>query len=170
VSIAYAARNPGRVTHLVLLGGFARGRRRRGSQREIDEADALRTLMRHGWGQENPAFRQLFTSLFIPGGSAEQMQWLNDLQRNTTYPENAVRRREAMNRVDLTGLLSRVSVPTLVMHCRDDAVVPFEEGRLVAAGIPGARFVELEGRNHIILDGDPGRQRFLDEMRSFLAE
>jgi pimeloyl-ACP methyl ester carboxylesterase len=112
----------------------------------------------------------VFTSLFIPGGSAEQMQWLNDLQRNTTSPENAARIREAMNTIDVTGLLPEVRVPTLVMHCRDDAVVPFEEGRLMAAGIPGAHFVELDGNNHMILDGDPGRQRFLDETLGFLAD
>ena len=169
VSIAYAVRHPERVTHLVLLGGYARGRRMRGSQKEIEQADALRTLMRLGWGQENPAFRQIFTSLFMPGGSAQQMQWMNDLQRNTTSPDNAARIREAMNNIDVTELLARVSVPTLVLHCRDDAVVPFEEGRIMAAGIRGCRFVELEGRNHILLEGDPGRQRFLDEMRSFLA-
>jgi pimeloyl-ACP methyl ester carboxylesterase/DNA-binding winged helix-turn-helix (wHTH) protein len=170
VSIAYAVRHPERVTRLVLLGGYARGRRKRGSQKEIEQADALRTLMQQGWGQENPAFRQLFTSLFIPGGSPTQMQWLNDLQRNTASPENAVRIREAMNSIDVTDLLPQVSVPTLALHCRDDAMAPFEEGRLMAAGIRGCRFVELEGRNHIILDGDPGRQRFLDEMWSFLAE
>ncbi len=169
VSIAYAVRHPERVTHLVLLGGYARGRRKRGSQKEIEQAEALQTLMRLGWGQENPAFRQIFTSQFIPGGSPEQMRWLNDLQRNTTSPENAALIRGTMNNIDVTGLLPRVRVPTLVLHCRDDAAVPFEEGRLMAAGIRGSRFVELEGSNHVILEGDPGRQRFLDEMRSFLA-
>jgi len=169
VSIAYAVRHPERVTHLVLLGGYARGRRKRGSREEIDQADALQTLMRLGWGQENPAFRQVYTSLFIPGGSAEQMQWLNGLQRNTTSPENAVRIRSTMNDIDVSDLLPRVSVPTLVLHCRDDAVAPFEEGCRMATGIRGCRFVELEGRNHIILEGDPARQRFLEEMRSFLS-
>jgi pimeloyl-ACP methyl ester carboxylesterase/DNA-binding winged helix-turn-helix (wHTH) protein len=169
VSIAYAIRHPERITRLVLLGGYARGRRRRGSQKGIEEADALQTLMRLGWGKENPAFRQVFTSLFVPGGSAEQMQWLNDLQRNTTSPENAARIRGTMNDIDVTELLARVGVPTLVLHCRGDAAVPFEEGRLLAAGIRGSRFVELEGGNHIILEGDPARQRFLDELRSFLA-
>jgi pimeloyl-ACP methyl ester carboxylesterase/DNA-binding winged helix-turn-helix (wHTH) protein len=169
VSIAYAVRHPERVTSLVLLGGYARGRKKRGSQKETEQADALQTLMRLGWGQENPAFRQIFTSMFVPGGSPEQMQWLNDLQRNTTSPENAARIRGAMNDIDVADLLPRVTVPTLVLHCRDDAAVPFEEGRLMAAGIPGSRFVELEGRNHVILEGDPARQRFLDEMRSFLA-
>jgi pimeloyl-ACP methyl ester carboxylesterase len=170
VSIAYAVRHPERVTRLVLFGGYARGRRKRGSQQEIEQADALQTLMRLGWGQENPAFRQIFTSLFVPGGSAEQMRWLNDLQRNTTSPENAAQIRGTMNNIDVTDLLPRISVPTLVLHCRGDAAVPFEEGRLMAAGIGGCRFVELEGRNHIILEDDPARQRFLDEMRSFLAD
>jgi pimeloyl-ACP methyl ester carboxylesterase len=168
VSIAYAVRHPERVTRLVLYGGFARGRRKRGSHTEIEQAEAVYTLMRLGWGQENPAFRQLFTSLFIPGGSAEQMQWLNDLQRNTTSPENAVRIRMAMDDIDVEDLLARVEVPTLVLHRRDDAVVPFEEGRRMAAGIRGARFVALEGRNHMILGTDPDLDRLLGEMRSFL--
>jgi pimeloyl-ACP methyl ester carboxylesterase len=169
VSIAYAVRHPERVSRLVLFGGYARGRRKRGSQKEIAQADALETLVRLGWGQENPAFRQIFTSQFIPGGSAEQMRWLNDLQRNTTSPGNAARIRRTMNNIDVTDLLPCVSVPALVLHCRGDAAVPFEEGRLMAAGIPDSRFVALEGCNHMILEGDPARQRFLDEMRGFLA-
>jgi pimeloyl-ACP methyl ester carboxylesterase len=125
--------------------------------------------MRQGWGQDNPAFRQLFTSLFIPGGTMEQMNWYNDLQRITTSPENAVRLRQTSDDVDVLQLLPQVRVPTLVLHCRNDAVQPFEEGRILAAGIPGARFVALEGRNHIILEGDPGWRRFLDEVRGFLG-
>jgi pimeloyl-ACP methyl ester carboxylesterase len=124
--------------------------------------------MHLGWGQENPAFRQVFTSLFIPGGSAEQMQWLNDLQRKTTSPDNAARIRTAMNDIDVTDLLTRVTAPTLVLHCRDDAVAPFEEGRRMAAGIRGSRFVALEGRNHMILESDPDWRRFLDEVGAFL--
>lgn len=124
--------------------------------------------MRQGWGQENPAFRQIFTSQFIPGGNPRQVQWLNDLQRRTASPENAMRIRQAMNDIDVTGLLPHVTVPTLVLHCRDDAAVPFDEGRILAAGIRGARFVALEGRNHLILEGDPALPRFLDEIRNFL--
>ena len=168
VSIAYAVRNPGRVSHLILFGGYARGRRKRGSAEETEQADALMTLMRQGWGTENPAFRQVFTSLFIPGGTAEQMQWFNDLQRMTTSPENAVRIRRTMNEIDVSALLPKVTVPTLVMHCRSDAVVPFEEGRRLAAGIPGARFVALEGRNHMILQTDPAWSRLLEEIGNFL--
>jgi pimeloyl-ACP methyl ester carboxylesterase/DNA-binding winged helix-turn-helix (wHTH) protein len=168
VSIAYAVRHPERVSHLILYGGFARGKRRRGAPKDLEQSDALLTLMRQGWGQENPAFRQIFTSLFLPGGSPEQMQWFNDLQRITTSPENAVRIRQAVDEIDVSDLLPRLSVPTLVLHCRDDAVQPFEEGRRLAAGIKGARFVALEGRNHLILQSDPAWGRFLDEVRDFL--
>jgi pimeloyl-ACP methyl ester carboxylesterase len=152
----------------VLYGGYARGRKKRGSQAAIDEAEALYTLMRLGWGQENPAFRQIFTSLFIPGGSAEQMQWQNELQRNTTSPENAVRIRKAMDDIDIEDLLARVNVPTLVLHRRHDAVAPFEEGRRMAAGIRGARFVALDGHNHQILASDPDWDRLLNEVHTFL--
>jgi pimeloyl-ACP methyl ester carboxylesterase len=169
VSIAYAVRHPERVSHLVLYGGFARGKRRRGTQKDVAEADALLTLMRQGWGQENPAFRQFFTSLFIPGATAEQAQWFNDLQRRTASPENAVRIRSAVDDIDVSDLLPRVNVPTLVLHCRDDSVQPFDEGRRLAAGIRGARFVALEGRNHLILESDPAWSRFIGEVKAFVG-
>jgi pimeloyl-ACP methyl ester carboxylesterase/DNA-binding winged helix-turn-helix (wHTH) protein len=168
VSIAYAVRHPERVSHLVLYGGYARGKRRRGSSQDVEHSDALLTLMRQGWGQENPAFRQIFTSLFIPGGTAEQMQWFNDLQRITTSPENAVRIRQAVDDIDVSELLPQVKAPALVLHCRNDAVHPFDEGRRLAAGIPGARFVALEGSNHVILESDPAWPRFIEEISNFL--
>lgn len=169
VSIAYAARHPERVERLVLYGGFARGRSLRGSYQDASQAEAMLTLMRTGWGQENPAFRQMFTSLFIPGGSAEQMSWFNDLQRKTTSPENAVRIRQVSDTLDVRHLLERVSVPVLVLHCRGDAVQPFEEGRLLAAGMPNARFVGLDGSNHLILESDPCWPAFQAEVEGFLA-
>jgi DNA-binding winged helix-turn-helix (wHTH) protein/pimeloyl-ACP methyl ester carboxylesterase len=169
VSIAYAVRHPQRVTHLILFGGFARGRLRRGSGTADEQHKALMTLVRHGWGQENPAFRQIFTSQFLPRGTMEQNQWFNDLQRRTTSPENAVRIMQTLAELDVTGILSRVQTPTLVLHCRNDARVDFEEGRVIAAGIPGARFVALEGSNHIVLEHDPGRGRLLEEIRGFLS-
>jgi DNA-binding winged helix-turn-helix (wHTH) protein/pimeloyl-ACP methyl ester carboxylesterase len=168
MSIAYAVRYPERVSHLVLYGSFARGRRKRGTPEATANSDALITLVRQGWGQENPAFRQLFTSLFIPGGTEEQMKWFNDLQRITTSPENAARLREVVDDIEVTALLSKVTAPTLVLHCRGDAVQPFDEGRRLAAGIPGARFVALEGRNHIPLQGEPAWSRLLQEMLDFL--
>ena len=168
VSINYAVRHPERVSHLVLYGGYARGRRKRGSPQENEQEDALITLMRQGWGRENPAFRHIFTSLFIPGGTSEQTKWFDDLQRVTTSPENAVRIRDTNVHIDVSDLLPQVKVPTMVVHCTGDAMVPFDEGRRIAAGIPGARFVALEGDNHLVLEGDPGWSRLLEEIKGFL--
>jgi class 3 adenylate cyclase/pimeloyl-ACP methyl ester carboxylesterase len=169
VSIAYAVRHPERVSHLVLLGGFAVGWKKRArTEAEKLAGEAMLTLMRIGWGQENPAFRQMFTSQFIPGANKEQADWFNELQRISSSPEAAARTLLANGEVEVNSLLSQVKVPTLVMHCRHDARVPFEAGRRLAAGIPGARFVPLESPNHIMLEGEPALSRFLEELRSFL--
>ena len=168
IAVAYAVRHPERVSRLVLYGGFARGRRKRGSAQEVATSEAVLTLLRQGWGQDNPAMRQMFTSLFFPEGTAEQMRWFNDLQRITTSGDNAARLRLAVDEIDVTDLLPQVKVPTLVLHCRDDAMQPFEEGRRLAAGIPGARFVALEGRNHMVLETDPAWPRFVGEILGFL--
>lgn len=169
-SIAYAVKHPDRVSRLILYGGFARGRRLRGSAIDEAQAEAMLTLMRTGWGQDNPAFRQVFTSLFVPGGTSEQMDWFNELQRKTTSPENAVRLRLVSDYMNVVDLLPQVRTPTLVLHCRDDAVQPFEEGRFLATGIPGAQFVGLEGRNHLILERDPGWPRFMQQVERFLSD
>jgi class 3 adenylate cyclase/pimeloyl-ACP methyl ester carboxylesterase len=170
VSIGYAVRHPERVTHLVLHGGYALGWSKRvRTEAEREEAGAMLTLMRLGWGQENAAFRQLFTSQFIPGGTKEQADWFNELQRVSTSPADAVRNLQANGEIDVTALLSKVTVPTLVMHARDDARVPFDAGRRLAAGIPGARFVPLQSRNHLILENEPAFGRFVQEIRAFLA-
>jgi class 3 adenylate cyclase/pimeloyl-ACP methyl ester carboxylesterase len=170
VSIAYAVRHPDRVSHLILYGGYVLGwnkRARSAAQKEEDAA--MLTLMRAGWGRENPAFRQLFTSQFIPGGTKEQADWFNELQRMTVSAEMAARIHEVNGENDVTALLPRVSVPTLVLHARDDARVPFEAGRRMAAGIPGARFVTLQGQNHIFLETEPAFGQFLEQTRAFLA-
>src|SRR6185295_10052439 len=103
---------------------------------------AVIELARLGWGNDNPAFRQVFTSRFIPGASDEQTRWFNELCRKTTSPENAARLLEVRASIDVTELLGRVKTPTLVLHGRDDGIVSIAEGRLLAAGIPGAEFVE----------------------------
>lgn len=169
ISIAYAVRHPERVSRLVFHGGYARGWEMRGSQKAIEERRALRTLIGAQWGQDNPSLRQLFTTLFIPGATQEQMQWFNDLQRITTTPENAVRLREALDRIDVEHLLPKIRAPTLVLHSRGDAVVPFEEGRRMAAMIPDARFVALESQNHLILEHEPAWPVFLEEVNAFLG-
>jgi pimeloyl-ACP methyl ester carboxylesterase len=170
VSIAYAVRHPERLTHLILFGGYPMGWTKRArSAAEKEQGQAMLTLVRLGWGQENPAFRQLFTSQFIPEGTKEQADCFNELQRISASPEDAARTLIAIGDTDVTPLLGQVSVPTLVMHARDDARVPFDQGRRLAAGIPGARFVPLASRNHMILEEEPEFPRFLQEVRSFLA-
>jgi DNA-binding winged helix-turn-helix (wHTH) protein/pimeloyl-ACP methyl ester carboxylesterase len=165
VSIIYAIRHPERVSHLVLYGGFARGR----FKRDPEHAKTLLSIVEQGWGKENPAFRQFFTSLFFPDGTPEQMQWFNDLQRMTTSTENAMRIMRATGDLDISDLLPQVKVPTLVLHCRNDASVAFDEGRRLAAGIPGAKFVALESRNHLVLETEPAWEKFSSEMTAFLA-
>jgi pimeloyl-ACP methyl ester carboxylesterase len=170
ISIAYVVRHPRRVSRLILYGGYARGRRKRGDSHQLDTHEAMTTLIREGWGKDNPAFRQLFTEAFIPGASREQMAWFNDLQRHTTSPLNASLLHSTFGDIDVSAMLGEVGVPTLVLHARNDAVVPFEEGKVLAAGIPGARFADLNSANHILLGDEPAFADFLREIRSFMAD
>jgi pimeloyl-ACP methyl ester carboxylesterase/DNA-binding SARP family transcriptional activator len=169
ISVMYAIRHPERVSHLVLYGGYVRGWRARGDPAEIARRSAMGTLIRRGWGQDNPAFRQMFASLFLPGATQEHMNWFNELQRKSVSPENAARLHSAFGNMDVTGLLEQVSTPTLVLHARHDAVAPFEQGREFASGIPKARFVPLESSNHILLESEPAFSRFLSEVHRFLG-
>jgi pimeloyl-ACP methyl ester carboxylesterase len=165
-AIAYAARHPERVSHLILLGAFAAGRR---DPEGIAQRQAMATLIRTGWTDENPAFRQLFASLFIPGATRELADAFNELQRRSTSAECAARYYEAAGQLDVRQLLPKVTVPTLVMHARGDAMVPIEAGRLVAAAIPNARFVALPGQNHMLLEDEPATARFFEELAAFIA-
>ena len=169
VAIAYVVRHPERVSRLVLHGGFALG----GSKRSAEEGNkraAMATLMRMGWGNDEPSFRQLFTSQMMPDASKEQADAFNELQRRTTSPECAARYFETVGDFDVVDLLPKIRVPTLVMHARGDLMQPFEEGRRMATAIPNARFVALQGRNHSLLPGEPAGKRFLEELELFLAE
>jgi pimeloyl-ACP methyl ester carboxylesterase/DNA-binding CsgD family transcriptional regulator len=169
IAVAYAVRHPERVSHLVLHGGYARGRLQRdATPQQREEAETMNKLAELGWGQENPAFRQFFTTQFIPGGSPEQHHWFNELERISTSPANAGRFMRVFNEINVVDLLPQVGCPTLVLHSSRDARVPFDEGRLIAGLIPGARFVPLEGDNHLLLDSEPSWARWLDELRSFL--
>jgi class 3 adenylate cyclase/pimeloyl-ACP methyl ester carboxylesterase len=169
VSIAYVVRHPERVSRLILYGGFALGGYRR-SHEEREQRKAMATLMRAGWGTDDPTFRQLFTSRMMPDATKEQADAFNDLQRLTASPECAVRYLDTVCEFDVRDLLPKVKVPTLVMHVRGDLMQPFEEGRRMATEIPGARFVALEGRNHVFLPGTPATIRFLEELQLFLRE
>ena len=169
VSIAYAVRYPERVTHLVLYGGFALGANKR-SPEERERRKALATLMRLEWGADNPAIRQMFATKLMPDATKEQVGTFNELQRKTTSAGCAARYFEITGEIDVVGLLADVRVPTLVMHARADAQVPFEYGRQLAAGISGAKFVALQSNNHVLLEQDLATERFFEEVSLFLAK
>ena len=170
VAIAYAVRHPERVTHLVLYGAYSRGRLARDpSAEQRAEAELLLHLTRVGWGTSNPAFRRVFTMLFFPDATPDHAAAFDELQRVSSSPDDAVRFRRVFHGIEVTALVPRVRVPTLVLHARDDGMVPFDEGRRLASLIPGARFVSLEGRNHILLPDEPAWPIFLAEVRAFLA-
>ncbi len=171
VCVAYAIKHPERVSRLVLYGGYARGRFHRDLDRQGElEAEALINLIRVGWGQENPAFRQLFSTMLMPEADMEQMASLNQLAHISATPENAARMERAFYRIDVRHLAPKVAAPTLVLHPRQDSSIPLEEGRLLASLIPGSRFVQLESRNHILREQEPAWSRFLAEIRNFLGE
>lgn len=169
ICIAYAVKHPEQVSHLLLYGGYARGVGRRGDEPRATEYRAIIDLARARWGRDNPAFRHVFTSRFIPRATSEQMHWFDDLCLKTTTAEIAARLMEARAEVDVTELLSRVRVPTLVVHGRNDAVVPISEGRLLAERIPGAHFVELDSDNHVLLGSEPAWERFREVALDFLG-
>ena len=169
IAITYAVRHPERVSRLVLLGAYARGAMKRDpTPAQVEEWRVLIDLIRIGWGRETAAFRQVFTSMFVPDGSAEQLRWFDDLQRESTSPENAARILAAFGTLDVRDVTPLVTVPTLVLHARGDMRVPFEEGRQLGALIPNARFVPLESRNHLLLEGEPAFGRFMAEADAFL--
>lgn len=133
------------------------------------EYRAMLELMRIGWGKENPVFRQVFTSRFLPRAGEAQIGWFNELCRRTSTGEMAARLLEARATIDVSDLLGEVKAPTLVIHSRDDEVCPVREGRRAAAGIPGAQFVELDSRNHILLADEPAWTRFQDVVLDFMG-
>ena len=142
----------------------------RGSEGQIAESEAFVTMIREGWGKDTDAYVRMFGSFFMPDADADQLAGFTYLQRNATPPENAARIQLAIDNIDISDELAGVVAPTLVLHVRGDARAPFEEGRRMAAAIPGARFVLLEGRNHAMLAGEPALQRYLDEIDAFLRD
>ena len=168
IAIAYAVKHPERVTQLVLYGAFAVGLKHVGTPEALEARHALASLLRLGWGLNNPAFCKTFTCRFIPEATPEHEQWFDQLQRVSTSPDNAARLMERDDDIDVRPLLSQVKTPTLVIHCDRDQAVPPERGRLLAAEIPGARYVSLPSANHLMLEEEPAWSQFLDELGLFL--
>ena len=170
IAIAYAVRHPDKVSHLVLYGGYAQGRLVRASESDREQGEAILTLIRHGWGKRGSPFIDAFAAMFIPDGGREQIDSLIDLQRQTTSPENATLLRAAVDRFDVDDMVEKVSVPTLVIHARDDGVQPLEQGRQLASRIRNAEFLLLESRNHVILPQEKAWPVLFDEIERFVLE
>lgn len=165
--VAYAARHPERVSQLVLYGGYVRGAAVRGTAHGAREFAAIVELARLGWGREDPAFRNVFTSRFMPDATPQQIAWFSELCRKTTSPEIAGELLERRSRIDVADLLEHVQAPTLVLHARNDVVVPLAESRLIASRIPAAQFVELDSKNHILLEHESAWAQFCTAVREF---
>lgn len=168
VSVVYAARNPERVSHLLLHGSYPRGRRRRGDPQAIAESEALVTLIRQSWGNANPAIRQTITSLMMPDASPEEARWFNEFQLACGPAANIARFREIFDKMNVVDLLQDVQAPTLVTHSTGDAVAPLAEGKLCASRIPGASFVTLNSNNHVIFENEADFARLIKCIRDFL--
>jgi pimeloyl-ACP methyl ester carboxylesterase/DNA-binding CsgD family transcriptional regulator len=166
VCVGYAVRHPERVSRIILCGGYARGALKR-SDAEATKLFAAIVDLAKLWGSDNFSFRQIFTSRFIPEGTNEQLQWFNDLCLKTVSPEMAPTILRARAETDVTPLLPRLTTPTLILHAREDGVVPLSEGRTLATGIPGAQFIELESRNHVLLAHEPAWARFKEAVLDF---
>lgn len=169
VSIEYAVRHPERVSHLILFGAYSHGWRINASPQVIKEREAIMTLTETGWGQDNPAYRQIFSSTFMPSANTAQLNWFNEFQRQTTSPENAVRFQSAFGDIDVRHQLSKVRVPTLVIHSSGDRRIPLSSGREIAATIPNAEFVSLNSDNHLLIENEPAANEFVDAVRQFIS-
>ena len=169
VAIAYAARYPERVQRLILLGAYARGWLNRDlTEEQREEEETLISLMRVGWGKKNPAFRQFFTAQLMPDATPEQMRSFDELMRMSADPEVAAKLEREMHLADVQDLAAKVSVPTLIFHAREDAAIPFDEGRRLAGLIPDAQFIPLDSRNHILTSTEPAWEQFVSKLYSFL--
>ncbi len=168
VSLAYALRHPKRISHLVLSGGYSRGRKHRGNEAEIEESEALVNLIRNSWGNENPAIRQILTTMFMPDATKAEMQWFNDFQKLCGPAENIAQFRALFDDIDVSNLLTEISLPTLVLHSDRDAVAPLSEGKILASQIPDASFVQLDSPNHLLFSSEPDFERMIASIESFV--
>ena len=164
-AVSYAARHPERVSHLLLYGGFARGWAKRESK--VDQNATQVRLIELGWGGDEPSFRQVFATQFMPDASLETIRAFNDMMPLTSSAKTAAKIFLTNGDIDVQDEARRVRCPTLVAHGTGDQRIPFEEGRRMAGLIPGAQFVSLETRNHMMPTGDPAWPRLLEAMVDF---
>jgi pimeloyl-ACP methyl ester carboxylesterase/DNA-binding CsgD family transcriptional regulator len=169
-AVRYAVRHPQRVSHLILYGGYAVGGHKSDNPERRALYKAVMEVVGLGWGSDNPAFRQLFTSRFVPQGNQAQIDWFNELCRRTTSASNACSLLEARGSIDVREELARVRVPTLVLHCSHDQIAPLSQGKLLASQIPGATFVQLDSRNHVLLEQEPAWRQFQEAVLEFTGQ
>ena len=170
VAAAFAARHPERVSRLILYDSYLSGAYAEGmDQRMQKQARTMSEMIEVGWGREAGAFREVFANLLMPDATKEQLRWIGELQRRSASAANARKLWDAFNTFDIRAEAGKLKVPTLVFHVRGDAMVPFEAGRRLAAAIPNARFVPLEGKNHILLANERAWHAFRTELRNFLT-
>jgi pimeloyl-ACP methyl ester carboxylesterase/DNA-binding CsgD family transcriptional regulator len=167
VALAYAAAHADRVSMLVLYGTVC-GEPSTFSPDGLAEEETYRSMIRVGWAKEDPTFRRVFTSKFIPDASEPQLAWFDDLQRMSTSPENAVASRIARQEVDLIDEIPTIRTPTIVLQAVGDRSTTFDNAVTVSSAIPGARLVALDSRNHILLADEPAWRVFMDEVTTFL--
>ena len=168
-AIAYAVRHPERVSRLILYGSFAW----RPPPETEEDKELLRAMMMTvipGWGRDTPEFRQLWTARFLPDADREEIRWFNELQKVSAKGETVAAHIGAVGRIDVRAILPEIKAPTLVLHRRGDIICPFDLGRELAALIPGARLMPLEGVNHIPLPNEPETEQFVQAIEEFVAE
>jgi len=167
-AIAYTARHPERVSHLVICGGFARGWARRSLRPEaLEQMETLVKLIEQGWGSSDPSFRQVFATQFMPDASLAAVHAFNDLMPLTASARTAATIFKANSVLDVQAEARQIRCPTLVLHARGEIRIPFEEGRIIAGLIPGSRFVPLETRNHLMTEDEPAWRHFLEALAAF---
>lgn len=170
VSIEYAIKHPERVSKLILFGGYPLGWRKTSTPEQVAEREAVMTLVKSGWGSENPAYRHIFSTTFMPGANLAQLKWFDDFQRQTTSAENAARFLSAFGDIDVEDLLGELKVPTLILHSRHDQRIPWTTARQMATSIPNARLVTLDSPNHLLLENEPASEEFVSAITQFLTE
>lgn len=168
-AIWYASHHPERVSHLIIYGGYLQGSQFSDPNSiGYEEFEVQKKLFKLAWATDNPAYRQVFTTVLLPEGTSEQIRWLNDLQRISTSSENAVKLTDGYSYINVVEEASHLSVPTLIIHARDDIAVGFEAGRRMATHIPGALFVPLDSKNHILLPSENAWRQFWQHFYRFL--